>query len=228
MATIIDEETLTNVDITGDTITLTYAHPISAKALLVLPRVDLIGITGSGQYRVSAQLLGGNVTPISVISFASGQTAGTLQGRHLSVKAGDVVTITVRGRSPDTNVTSITTTLIDATPIRQDEFDEILDEVRSIGGGAGSVEIGHNYGGKDKYAYWKTGAGPGVGDATVLAYRAEDYNAGKRGDQFVVGTTTTDNSGRWRRTLMLDPGDYVLFYYKTGAYGPDTANLKVA
>ena len=150
---------------------------------------------GSGSYRVSAQILGGDVTPVSVITFQTGQANGTLQGRHLSVKAGDVVTITVRGRSGDTNVTTIVTTLIDATPIRQDEFDEILDEVRSIGGGAGSKEISHNYGGKDKYSYWKTPSGPGIGDATVLAYRAEDYNAGKRDDQFVLGTTTTDSSG---------------------------------
>lgn len=226
MATILDNESLSGVDITGETLLLTYARPSSARDVLILPRVELRNVVGGGAYRIAAQILNGGVTPVSVINVPSGQNTAILQGRHLALKSGEVVTVTVQGQPADVSVDTVAT-LFDATPVRPDEFDEILKEVRDLAGTGGTVAVNHDYGGKDRYSYWASNDGPGIVDATILVYRAADYNAGRRGNIYVLGKTTTDSNGRWRRSLMLDPETYVLFYFKIGQFGPDTANLTV-
>lgn len=105
-----------------------------------------------------------------------------------------------------------------------DPFLEALTAAASDGDA--KVSVDHNYGGKDKYSYWTSAKKP-ITEATILIYRAADYNAGKRGDQYTFGETCTDEHGRWQEPVMLPPGDYVLYYYKQGQFGPDTANLNV-
>jgi hypothetical protein len=134
MATIVDKETITNADISADLITLTYLEPptdLGGRPRLILPRVEL-GMTnpiaGGGTYKISAQIDGGNVTPVSSIAVPVDQTTSILQGRHLAVEPNDVVTITIRGLPADTSV-SITTALFDATPIHQEDLDKVLEEI---------------------------------------------------------------------------------------------------
>lgn len=134
MATIIDKETVDPADISSDLIVLTYTEPptqFGGRARLILPRVELgfnSPIAGSGVYRISAQIDGGDVTPVSSITVPTGQTSSILQGRHLAVEPEDIVTITIRGLPADTAV-SVTTALFDATPIHQEDLDEILERI---------------------------------------------------------------------------------------------------
>ncbi len=60
-----------------------------------------------------------------------------------------------------------------------------------------------------------------------MAFRKEDWDAGKQGaeDAVAVGQTTT--GGTWAWSLMLDPGQYVLRFEKPGEYGPDTVEITV-
>jgi hypothetical protein len=222
---IIDREILTGVDITSDTVVLTYFHPVDAKGIMVLPRVEATLIAGGGTYEVTAKVDGSSVTPLSAIAVPPNQTSVVLQGRHLTIEPGETVTIHLKGTTRDSAVDT-NTGLWDSTPIRQSEFDEIIEDIEDAIGTTGPIEVDHNYGGADNYAY-QTEAGAGVVGATIIAYRAEDYNADRKGYEYSVGVVTTDSAGRWRRSLMMDPGDYVLFYFKTGEYGPDTANLTV-
>jgi len=108
----------------------------------------------------------------------------------------------------------------DVTPIRKREFDEIT------GQGPNTVEVDHHYGGTDNYSY-HTADGRGIDNATIIAYLKTDFDAGRRGKQYHQGVSTTDVQGRWVRPMMLDPATYVLYYYKQGAFGPDTAVLTV-
>jgi hypothetical protein len=94
--------------------------------------------------------------------------------------------------------------------------------------GGGHVRVTHDYGGDDNLAY-RTGQGQGIAGATVLVFLKEDYDAGRRQDGFARARTTTDNAGRWRHVLMLEPGDYVMVAYRTGPapYGPDALSFAV-
>lgn len=93
--------------------------------------------------------------------------------------------------------------------------------------GDGSVFIDHNYGGTDELAY-KTSGGAGIDNAVVQAFTAADYEAGNRNAANVQGETKTNALGRWVTPLALDPGDYVLIYYKQGFNGPDRKDVTVA
>ena len=92
--------------------------------------------------------------------------------------------------------------------------------------GDGSVLVDHDYGDTDALAY-KTSEGAGIDNAVVQAFVAADYTAGLRSSEYVVGETKTNSTGRWVRALALDPGNYVLIYYKQGQFGPDRHDLTV-
>ena len=61
----------------------------------------------------------------------------------------------------------------------------------------------------------------------MIAYLKTDYNAGRRGKEYHQGVSRTDVQGHWERPMLLDPATYVLYYYKQGAFGPDTAEVTV-
>lgn len=100
------------------------------------------------------------------------------------------------------------------TPIRAD----YLDFLKAISFGTGSILVDHNYGGKDNLAY-EDKSGSGINGATIQAYRASDFNAGRRSSTYVVAQTKTDIDGRWVLPLMLDPGAYILSASKSGTVG---------
>ena len=92
--------------------------------------------------------------------------------------------------------------------------------------GTGSVVVDHDYGGADALAY-KTAGGVGIDNAVIRAYLKTDYDAGNTGSGYIVATTTTDVNGRWTNQMNLDPATYTLYYFKQGAYGPDTQEVTV-
>ncbi len=225
---VLKKETIPSINISSENTVLTYLHPVSAKSVIVLPRVSLTGIAGGGLYVITAKVDGIQVVPPSSITIATGQTTAVMQSRHVSLEGGDLFTITILGQPTDLTVSSVTV-LMDATPIRDTEFDDIINDIEdAIGAGSSTATpVDHNFGGKDKYAY-HTAQGAGISDATILAYFTADYNAGKRTNEFVIGTTTTNANGRWRKQIVLESGNYTLLYFKTRAFGPDLAALIVA
>ena len=94
------------------------------------------------------------------------------------------------------------------------------------GAGEGSEEVDHDHGAEDALAYHDAD-GCGIIGAIILAIPAADYEAGARDAASACAATTTMANGRWSYKLLLDPGDYVLLYEKTGEYGPDTQLLTV-
>ena len=69
-------------------------------------------------------------------------------------------------------------------------------------------------------------SGPGIPDATIRAFRASEWDAGRRevGEYVVL----TDAQGRWKSPLWLEPGlDWVLVFEKAGSFGPDTRRVTV-
>ncbi|MBW2560479.1 MAG: hypothetical protein JRE40_06445, partial [Deltaproteobacteria bacterium] len=98
--------------------------------------------------------------------------------------------------------------------------------ISAIGGGDGSVVVDHDTGGTDALTY-KTAAGVGIDNAVVRAYLKSDYDAGSTGSEYIKATTTTDVNGRWTNQMNLDPATYTLYYFKQGAYGPDTQEVTV-
>jgi hypothetical protein len=115
--------------------------------------------------------------------------------------------------------------LVDA--ILADTATTIPDMIDAIGVGDGSVVVDHDTGGADALAY-KTGGGAGIDNAVVRAYLKSDYDAGNMGSEYIKATTTTDVNGRWTNQMNLDPATYTLYFFKQGAYGPDTQEVVVA
>jgi len=223
MAILKREESI-GVDISAEFTVLTYTHPVNAKSAIVIPRVDLgvpttpAGpVVGGGIYTGKALIDANQVTPASAIQFVGGQTKGILQGRAVTIEPGDVLTVTIVGQPADTAV-NVTAALFDGTPLRTEDLEGVI--------GGGSIEVDHNYGGADTYRY-ETQNGVGIDNAIVNIYLASDFNAGRRGTPFVKGTSLTDVNGRWVRPVLLDPGTYVVYFYKQLAFGPDTAPLTV-
>jgi hypothetical protein len=93
--------------------------------------------------------------------------------------------------------------------------------------GSGPVPVNHDYGGPDNLSY-TTAAGAGIVGATVLAYAAADYAAGRTGNAYVQGRTVTTTNGRWQFPLYLRPGNYTLVYVLPGVYGPNTGAVTVS
>ncbi len=92
--------------------------------------------------------------------------------------------------------------------------------------GSGSVVVDHDYGGADALAY-KTAGGVGIDNAVIRAYLKTDYDAGNTGSAYIKASITTDVNGQWSAQMNLDPETYTLYYFKQGAYGPDTQEVTV-
>jgi len=219
---IVDKEEHTNLDITGGATVLTYEHPVDAEPLIVIPRVDLgvpAGgpVVGGGIYIGHALIDGNQVTPKSSIVFDSGQTKGILQGRPITIEPGDTVTLTVTGLTGDDAV-NVTAALHDATPVQADALDGLL--------GSGTVEVDQDTGGTDNLRY-VTANNIGIDNATVYAFLKADWDAGKRNMDAVRAQSLTNVEGRWEWPMLLDPNWYVFYFFRQGAWGPDTATVQV-
>jgi hypothetical protein len=73
--------------------------------------------------------------------------------------------------------------------------------------------------------YYKTGGGDGIGGAIVRAFVASEY-ASSGTAATLRGTTTTADDGSWVDDLQLNAGTtYTIWFWKQGAYGPDTTEV---
>jgi len=90
-----------------------------------------------------------------------------------------------------------------------------------------AVSVDHNYGSDDALAY-AAANGAGIDNATIWAFTQSDWEAGNRTAAYAVARSVTTLLGRWVTPMMLDPGNYVLLYFKQGYYGPDYKSLTVS
>lgn len=88
------------------------------------------------------------------------------------------------------------------------------------------LPVSSDFGGPNTLAY-QDETGTGISDATVRVYKREDYQQSRRSFRYIVAGTTTDESGRLIRPLLLAPGWYIMVFAKGSAFGPDTVTLKV-
>lgn len=93
--------------------------------------------------------------------------------------------------------------------------------------GTGAILVDHNYGGEDALRY-VTPSGVGIDNATIQCFTKVDYLAGKTSRGYVIAETTTNTEGRWIRPMALDPGEYVLIFFKQGTYAPTITELLVS
>jgi hypothetical protein len=89
------------------------------------------------------------------------------------------------------------------------------------------VSVDHDYGGTNNLTY-QTEDGAGVYRATIYIYLRSDYDAGRRDTDFVIDSATTDVDGHWERPVLLDPGEYVLLFFKRGRFGPSLKYITVS
>lgn len=211
-------EVKTGVDISSTIIVMTYTYT-GNDSKIVLVRVEVGDavkpIAGGQNYEISALIDDVPVTPVSTILVPVSQDRAIMQSRQVVLEKDDVLKVRIKGAPGDTDV-NLVSFIMDATPAT-------LTEIT----GNGEVLVNHDYGGDDVLSY-KRSTGQGIGDATVQAFLASDYNAGRRTRNYIQAESTTDVNGRWSRAMMLDPAEYVLVYYKQGEYGPDTYELTVS
>lgn len=92
--------------------------------------------------------------------------------------------------------------------------------------GSGAVLINHNYGGEDALRYVAPN-GVGIDNGTIQIFLKSDYDAGRRGRGYVIAETSTNTEGRWVRDVALDPGEYVVVFFKQGLYSPTAVPITV-
>ena len=207
-----------NLDISGEGELLTYTYS-DTEPREIIAQVSLgdstQGIAGAGSYVLRVYIDDVVVSPNSRIDVDTGVTKTIVASRPIPIDSGDVIKVTVTGLPADTAVNCITS-LRDATPLRADELT-----------GGGEALVDHDYGSADALTVM-TPAGARVDNATILAYRQSDYDAGRRTPEYVVASTKTDVNGRWASPMMLDPGNYTLLVYKQGAIQSTTVDLIVS
>lgn len=225
---ILKKETIPGINISSENTMLTYTHPSSANSAIVLSRVELGDpnpIAGGDTYTLNVKINGNPIEPASSITVGASITHVLMQSREVSLEPGDTISLSVIGAPSDVMVSSIAL-VQDATPVRDTEFDTILDKIDDALATGDGTPVDHDFGGTDNLAY-VTAEGNPVVDATIHVYRETDYNAGRRDAKYVLATAMTNINGRWRRQVVLDSGTYVLFFFKTGLYGPDTRTITV-
>lgn len=84
--------------------------------IIVLIRVDLIGIAGGLIYNLKVACNGSQLAPDSAITVGDGITTAVIQSRNLMLRTGDNLTISLTGGPEDTSVT-ITVSIADVTPV---------------------------------------------------------------------------------------------------------------
>lgn len=210
-----------DLDISQETEVLGYNHSgfINEHPCEVIARVDLGDtmrpIAGGGSYQLNIYIDDVVVSPTSNVDVAAGKNRTILVSRAFALEYGDQVSIRVKGLPADTAV-NVISMLRDVSPA------QVEDLV-----GRGGTLVDHNFGSADALAVM-TNDSVRVDNAAIWAFRAADYQAGKRGFEFVVASTTTDVDGRWRQALMLDKGSYVLVVFKQNVIKPKAVSLTVS
>lgn len=206
-----------SIDATVEVEVLAYEYT-GSDPREILARVDIGDaskpIQGGGSYQLKVYIDDVLIVPVSSVSVPSGNDKAIFVSRPILLESGDDVSIRVIGLAGDSDINSIAT-LRDATSLKRSDL---------IGSGSNIVD--HDYGGEDALAVM-TRSGARIDQATIRAYLAADYNAGRRGTEFLVSQTTTNVEGRWVSPMMLDAGDYVLIIFKQGAIETKMVTLTV-
>jgi hypothetical protein len=211
-------ESHANLNISAEVTVLTYQYT-GDDPIEVIARVSLGDlakpIAGGGNYTLCWYINGVLITPNKENAVGPGVTRTIMISREIPIETNDTIVLTAKGLPADTSVNTVAS-LRNVTPITKEEVT-----------GDGSVMVDQDYGGADALSY-KTGAGAGVANATIVVYLTSDYNAGNRSNAFIVAKTSTVVGGKWAFALKLDPNAYTLIYYKTGEYGPDKKEITVS
>lgn len=87
------------------------------------------------------------------------------------------------------------------------------------------IRVDHDYPTTDALRYVSPGSSP-ISQATVLIFTEPDWNQNRR--TVPVARTQTNNDGRWAAPTYLPTGmNYVVYFVKESAYGPDTTTITV-
>lgn len=90
----------------------------------------------------------------------------------------------------------------------------------------GPTVVDHNYGGANNLTY-QTSDGVGIDGATITIYTVNNYDAGLRTAEYVVGRSFTKSDGTWIRGVALSPGSYAILFFLQHVYGPDRKDITV-
>ncbi len=99
---------------------------------------------------------------------------------------------------------------------------EGLDEF----GGNGTILVDQDFGGPNALT-WELDGNPVTG-AEILVFLAAGYNAGMRQNSDSVAASRQLATGDWQQPVKLDPGQYVIQFFKTDVAGPDAFPITVA
>jgi len=92
--------------------------------------------------------------------------------------------------------------------------------------GSGAILINHDYGGTDNLRFVAP-SGVGVGGVTIYCFLKDDYDVNRRSRGYIIAESKTRDDGRWWWDMALNPGDYVLVFFKTGQYAPTPKEITV-
>lgn len=106
-----------------------------------------------------------------------------------------------------------------------DEFWE-LDYTSDPATDPNKILVNHNYGGVQNLTY--TVNGSIVADASIEVFTYSDYSAGLINGIYRVAESRQKIDGTWAVPVYLDPGVYVLRFYKEDVAGPDIYRLTVS
>ena len=87
------------------------------------------------------------------------------------------------------------------------------------------VRVDHDFPSTDALRYISPGSDP-IAQADVMLFTEPDWNQNRRTNP--VARTQTGNDGRWSAPVYLPIGmNYVVYFIKQSAYGPDTTTITV-
>lgn len=111
-------------------------------------------------------------------------------------------------------------------PVSPESYDpgDLADHQPTTGNGC--VRVDHDYGEDSALVYQTADCCP-IAGARVRAFKLADWEGGARTEAYAVAESQTTTNGAWAWAMLLDPGDYVLEFFRDGQYGPDTQALTV-
>lgn len=104
--------------------------------------------------------------------------------------------------------------------------DDCVIEGLDAFGGNGTILVDQDFGGPNALT-WELDGNPVTG-AEILVFLAADYNSGKRQNSDSVAASRQLATGDWQQAVKLDPGQYILQFFKKDVAGPDVFTITVA
>jgi hypothetical protein len=119
-----------------------------------------------------------------------------------------------------------TLTRISPPPPQATITDDCVVEGLDAFGGNGTILVDQDYGGTNALT-WELDGTPVTG-AEILIFPAAAYNAGDRQNKDSVAASRQLATGDWQQAVKLDPGEYIIQFFKTDVAGPNTFPLTVS